>query len=123
MFINCMAGVQQISPIYFEVANNFKANPFKVFRQVVWPGSLPMVIAGMRLALNIALLLTITVELVTAQEGLGVTIWFAWETLRTEELYAGLIVIAALGIGFNLLLQRFRLYLVPWRPERDHLPS
>jgi len=78
-----------------------------------------MVLAGVRLTINIALVITIAVELVAAQKGLGVMIWFAWETLRTEELYAGLIVIAALGIGFNLFLQRLMVFLVPWKPARE----
>jgi ABC-type nitrate/sulfonate/bicarbonate transport system permease component len=119
MLINTMAGVRQISPIYFEVAENYGASLFKVFTRVVVPGSLPLVLTGARLALNVALLITIAVELVAAQEGLGEMIWFAWETLRTEELYASLLVTAALGIGFNLLLQRLVARLVPWQVERE----
>ena len=46
-------------------------------------------------------------------------IWFAWQTLRTEELYASLIVIAALGISLNFLLQLLTARLVPWRVERE----
>jgi ABC-type nitrate/sulfonate/bicarbonate transport system permease component len=119
MLINCMAGVQQINFIHFEVAKNFRANPWRVLTRVVWPGSLPMVITGARLSINVAFLITISIELVSATKGLGVMIWFAWETLRTEELYAGLIVIAALGIGINLILKRLRRYLVPWRLEHE----
>lgn len=119
MLINTMAGVRQISPIYFEVAENYGASLFKVFTRVVVPGSLPLVLTGARLALNVALLITIAVELVAAQEGLGEMIWFAWETLRTEELYASLIVIAALGISFNFLLQRLTAHLVPWQEEPE----
>jgi ABC-type nitrate/sulfonate/bicarbonate transport system permease component len=119
MLINTMAGVRQISPIYFEVAENYGASLFKVFTRVVVPGSLPLVLTGTRLALNVALLITIAVELVAAQEGLGEMIWFAWETLRTEELYASLLVTAALGIGFNFLLQRLAARLVPWQVERE----
>lgn len=118
MLINAMAGVRQISPIHFEVAQNYGASLIKVFTRVVVPGSLPLMLTGMRLALNVALLLTIAVELVAAREGLGEMIWFAWETMRTEELYASLIVIAALGISFNLLLQRLMARLVPWHVER-----
>jgi NitT/TauT family transport system permease protein len=113
--INAMSGVQQISPIHFEVAANYGASPLKVLTRVVLPGSLPSVLTGARLALNLALLMTITVELTTAREGLGAMIWTAWETLRTERLYAGVIVIAALGISFNLLLQRLALRLAPWQ--------
>ena len=119
MLINAMAGVRQISPIHFEVAENYGASLFKVFTRIVIPGSLPLVLAGTRLALNVALLLTIAVELIAAQKGLGAMIWFAWETLRTEELYAALAVTAVLGIGFNLILQRLAMHLVPWQVKRE----
>jgi ABC-type nitrate/sulfonate/bicarbonate transport system permease component len=46
-------------------------------------------------------------------------IWLAWETLRTEQLYAGLTVIAVLGITFNLTLQFLAKRLVPWQAERE----
>jgi NitT/TauT family transport system permease protein len=119
VLINTMAGVRQISPIYLEVAENYGAGWFKVFTRIVLPGALPLVLTGARLALNTALVVTIAVELVAAQEGLGEMIWFAWETLRTEELYASLIVIAALGIGLNVLLQWLTAGLVPWEVERE----
>jgi ABC-type nitrate/sulfonate/bicarbonate transport system permease component len=119
MLINSMAGVRQISPIHFEVAENYGASPFKVLTRVVIPGSLPLVLVGARLALNIALLFTIAVELVSAREGLGEMIWLAWQTMRTEELYASLAVIGALGIGFNLLLQYLAKRSVPWHVERE----
>jgi len=119
MLINTAAGVRQIHPIYFEVAENYGARMIQVFARVVLPGSLPLVLSGLRLALNTALLLAIAVELVAAQEGLGAMIWFAWETLRTEELYATLAVAAALGIGFNFVVQRLTIKLVPWQVERE----
>ena len=119
MLINTVVGVRQINPIYFDVAANYGASPRKVFSRVVVPGSLPLVLAGVRLALNVALLLTIAVELSSAQRGLGAMIWLAWETLRTEELYATLGVIAMLGIIFNLLLQWLTARLAPWLVEQE----
>jgi len=117
MMINTMAGVRQISPVYFEVAANYGASRKKVFTRVVLPGSLPFVLSGLRLALNSALLLTIAVELVSSQQGLGAMIWFAWETLRTEDLYAALAVTALLGISGNFFLQWLASRLVPWQVE------
>lgn len=117
MVINTMAGVRQIPPLYFEVARNYHAERLKVFTRVIIPGSFPLILTGIRLALNVSLLLTIAVELVAAQQGLGALIWLAWETLRTEELYASLAVIAALGIGGNVGIQYLTHYLVPWQTE------
>jgi ABC-type nitrate/sulfonate/bicarbonate transport system permease component len=119
MLINTVAGVRQIPPIYFEVARNYGAGRRRTLVRVILPGSLPLVLAGARLALNVSLLLTITVELVTAREGLGELIWFAWETLRTEQLYASLVVIATLGIAFNLFIQFLLARLVPWQAAQE----
>lgn len=118
MLINSMAGVRQINPIYFEVTQNFGANPWKTFTRVVFPGSLPMVLTGARLAFNIALVISIAVELLAAKEGLGVMIWFSWQTLRIEELYSSLIATAALGIGANLTIQYLSSRLAPWYDEQ-----
>jgi NitT/TauT family transport system permease protein len=119
MLINTMAGVRQINPTYFEVAVNYGASLSKMFTRVILPGSLPAILVGVRLAFNIAMLLTIAVEMVISQAGLGGMIWFAWQTLRTEELYASLVAIAALGVGFNVLLMRATARLVPWQVERE----
>jgi NitT/TauT family transport system permease protein len=115
ILINSMAGVRQINPIHFDVAKNYGAARRQLLTRVVLPGGLPFMMSGVRLAFNSALLLTIAAELVTAREGLGALIWFAWETLRTQELYAGLIMIGGLGLGFNLLLQWLSLRIVPWQ--------
>lgn len=117
MAINTMVGVRQISPTYYEVAENYGASLWKVFIRIVIPGSLPMVLSGVRLSMNIALLVTIAVELVASRSGLGAVIWMSWETLRTEELYASLAVISLMGISFNSLLQRTTDLLVPWRED------
>lgn len=114
VLINAMAGVRQIGPIPFEVARTCGAGPWLTFRRVVVPGSLPSVLAGVRLGLNRALLLAITVELIGARQGLGALIWIARETFRTEELYGALVVISALGIGLNASLQHARRRAGPW---------
>ena len=114
MLINTMAGVRQISPIHFEVAENYGANRFNTFTHVVIPGSLPLILVGARLSINTALVLTIAVELLTAREGLGAMIWLAWETFRIEELYASLFVTAVLGFSFNKLLQYLHDRFLPW---------
>lgn len=116
MVINTVAGVRQISPIHFEVARSYGAGPLKLFTRVVLPGSMPLVLAGARLAINVAFMLTIAVELVAAQRGLGQMLWFAWQTLRVDEVYAVLVVTSGLGITMTLLIERFTRWAMPWRP-------
>ena len=114
MLINSMSGVREIHPIYFEAAANCGAGKWQLLRRVILPGSLPFVLAGVRLGLNSALSLSLAVELLLADRGIGAMIWMAWQTLRIEELYASIVTAAAVGIAIRLtvvlLLHRF----VPW---------
>ena len=117
MAINSMAGVRHIPTIHFEVAQNYGASRRQIFKRIVWPGSLPFTLAGARLALNTGFVLTIAVEIILAQGGLGGVIWLVWQTLKTQRLYATLMVIAILGVSFNALLRYGSRRLVPWQSE------
>lgn len=115
LLINAMAGVRQINPLFFEVAETYGASKLRLFTHVVIPGSLPLVLSGVRLAANVTLLVTIAAEIVMAERGLGSLVWLAWETLRVELLYATLIVIALLGVALTGSLSALRRRLVPWQ--------
>ena len=119
MLVNSMAGVQQIDALTWEVAYHYQARGWILLKRVIWPGSLPLIWVGIRLAVNTALLLTTAVEMVTARQGLGAAIWLAWQTLRVEELYAALIVIALLGLGANWMVEKLSTHCVPWRPTSN----
>jgi ABC-type nitrate/sulfonate/bicarbonate transport system permease component len=117
MVINTMTGVLQIDRNYYDVARLHGASRWRIFWRVVIPASLPTTLAGARLALNRALGATIGLELITAHEGLGSMLFFAWQTYRTEELYATIFVIGVFGYGFRRVVQSLGERLVPWNEE------
>jgi len=112
--VNTIAGTRTINPVYFEVANNYGANRWQTLWRIVLPGSLPMVLAGLRIALNTSLVVAVAVELLASRTGLGVMIWFAWQTLRVEQLYGTLFVTALIGIALNFMIDRAARWLAPW---------
>lgn len=85
--------------------------------RVVLPGAAPSVLAGLRLALNTALLITVAVEMVAARSGLGAMIWMAWTTLRTEEIYVALVATVVFGLAVNLTVSLISRYALPWLRE------
>ncbi|MCX6033083.1 MAG: ABC transporter permease [Chloroflexi bacterium] len=119
LLINTMVGVQQTASVYREIAENYGASRRKFMTRVLVPGSLPLILAGTRLAFNTAFVITLSVELLTTQTGLGATIWLAWQTMRLRQLYATLVVIALLGLGANFLIAKVTARLVPWQTERS----
>lgn len=114
MLITSVSGVWQINKVYFEVGRNYGAHGRNIFTEILLPGSLPSLLAGLELATNTAFVITISVEIISAHEGLGVLLWFGWETFRVSDLYAVLVVLAMLGVIFNYLLGRLAKVSVPW---------
>lgn len=118
VLVNCVAGVASIEPIYFDVARNYGSGKLKTFVRVVLPGSLPMALAGLRLALGMSLLLTVVVEMSIATKGLGAMLWLSWQTFRIEKIYVAIVIIAVLGLLLNWLLGLAGKRLAPWREAR-----
>jgi NitT/TauT family transport system permease protein len=118
MMINTMNGVKQISRTHLDVARNYGATGFRLFRRVILPASLPMILSGLRIGVNLALLITISVEIAGATRGLGALIWNSWEVMRIDVVYASLIVIMLLGISFNVALRIMSEHMVPWSGDR-----
>ncbi|MDB5571915.1 MAG: NitT/TauT family transport system permease protein [Hyphomicrobiales bacterium] len=118
ILINTMAGVLEIQKIYFDVSKNFGASKLQVFTTVALPGAMPLIMTGVKLGVGMGLILISLAEMVGAKSGLGFMMWNAWEILSVETMYVGLIVIAALGITFTLILTEIERFLVPWKASR-----
>jgi len=117
MVLNTMAGVRAISPVHVDLARNYGASTWKMFSRVLLPGSLPMILTGLRLSANVAFHATIGVEMVGSRIGLGSLLWLSWQTFRVEQLYATLTVIALVGLGITMLLRGIARRAAPWLPE------
>ena len=78
--------------------------PLDYFRKIALPAALPDILTGMRISLAIALILTVVVEMQAAQPGLGQNILLAQRLFRTPELYAGILVLALIGLLTSWML-------------------
>jgi len=114
MLINTMGGVRNINPVHLDLARNSGAHTGQLFRRVLFPGSLPMVLTGLRVAANVAFVSTIGVEMVAAKNGLGSMLWLSWQLFRIDQLYATLVVIAIIGICLTSLIRWLGERMAPW---------
>ena len=115
MIINTILGVRQVNATHIAVARNYGATEFGILKKVIIPSSLPMIIAGFRLAINSALVVTISVELLAAKKGLGAAIWLSWQTLRMTDLYVMILVTGLIGVILNQFLIWLEKKLVHWQ--------
>ncbi len=115
--INTMVGVRDIEPVYLEAGRNYGASGFRLFYHVILPGALPVVFAGLRIALGTALIVIIAVEFVRAKTGVGFLTFYYWEILSPEKMYAGLVVVMLLGVLLTAGLKKVEQWIMPWKRE------
>lgn len=115
--INTVAGVMNVSKIYYDVAANYGASRWQLFKTVAIPGAMPSIMTGIELGAGLGLILIAIAEMVGAQSGLGYMIWNAWQLYSVETMYVGLLVIAVIGYVLALLLGAVSKRLTPWRAD------
>ncbi|HEY0218322.1 MAG TPA: ABC transporter permease [Afipia sp.] len=113
--INTVVGVVGLDRIYLDVGHNYKASRWQVFRTIALPGALPSIMAGIKLAAGMALILIAISEMVAANDGIGYMIWNSWQVLTVDTMYVGLLVIAVLGFIFSVVLDEIERVLIPWK--------
>jgi sulfonate transport system permease protein len=87
----------------------------KYLKSIALPAAAPDIMAGVRVSLAIALILTVVTEMQASLAGLGWDIFYAQRVYRSADLYAGLIVLGIVGFAANHVLQRLERQALPWR--------
>lgn len=117
VIINTIDGVHAVERDLREVGIAFRASRREVFSRIDLPGSLPYIFTGLRLALARALVGIVVADLFGAQAGLGYLILTSSQLFQTGKVFVGVIVLAALGVGFTWGLRVLQKKLTPWQVE------
>lgn len=115
VLINTVAGVKNIDRIYLDVGKNYHASRAMMFTDVALPGALPLIVAGLKLGMGVALLIIVSAEFVGAKSGIGYLIWTSWQVFQVEKMYVGLAVIAVIGFATAILLNYVERWIIPWK--------
>ena len=74
--------------------------------------------SGLRIAMGLGLLGTVTVEFLVADSGVGRVIWNSWQVLSLRQSMAGLIVASVIGYAFYASLSIVERWAIPWQSRR-----
>ena len=119
IFINTRAGVHQVDNRFLESASALGLRRFELIRRVVIPASLPMIASGIQVAISLALVVTVSVELVGGTGGLGQFVLAAQQGNATSSMFAGVIVGGSLGWALNAIYLGVIDRAMPWRTQGD----
>ena len=115
IIINTVLGVRQCDPGLVLAARDLGANQRQVMRLVLLPSASPSIFAGVRLGLGVSIILVVAAEMVVGKLGLGARLYLAGQVLETEQVFAVLIVLAALGIVVTKIQDQIDIWLGRWR--------
>ncbi len=115
--INTLTGVLNIEKIYLDVAKSFGASRKNFYLTVALPGALPMIFAGLKLGMGMALILIVAAELSAAQAGVGWMIWRAYDMFDIERMFVALMMLSVLGYIFSIILDWLERLALPWKQQ------
>ncbi len=110
--INTLAGLRSVDPLLIRAARSFGGGSMDVVWKVMLPGSLPMVLAGLRIGLGRALIGVVIGELFSANVGLGFRMTYYGARLRTSDVLVPLLLIILIGVLSTQVVRFFEDRLV-----------
>ncbi len=117
-FFATLAGFKAINPLYLEVARSMEATWLQSYRKVVLRAVMGSVIAGARVSAIMCFHGVITGEIISGTAGMGFQVINYYNTFDYPNMYASIIVTAAVVVavfGLVNLLERKLLNLVTER--------
>lgn len=118
IIINTQSGVRALDEILLRAARSFGANDRQIFRTIALPGSIPFIIAGIRVGLGRALVGIVVGELIGSTAGVGHLISIAFQTFQTDQLFVGVFLLTGFGVLLTNLFDRLEHRFDAWRPQR-----
>ena len=104
MLVNCITGMRSVEPTTLEFFQSVHASKSEIFWKLRVPNTQPYFFAALRLDVSLCLIGAIVGELVGAREGLGHMMTAAAVTLRTTEVFSGVIVLTMIGLVLTELV-------------------
>jgi NitT/TauT family transport system permease protein/sulfonate transport system permease protein len=115
VLINTMDGVRHLERTLIDTGRTFALNRRKILWLVVLPAAAPYIVTGLRISLSIALILVTTAEMIAGSRGLGFFILDQERSMNSSNMYAGVILVSALGYLLNRLFVLGEGWAMQWR--------
>jgi len=119
VLINTMAGLTGVDPQARRLMRSLSASDWHVFTKLSLPSSLPLIFAGVKTGLTLALVGAIVGEFVGAERGLGYLLDVYSYQLEVPRVWAITGILAAMGVILFLVIEWVDRKVVFWQSRRD----
>ena len=114
ILVNTAEGVRAIPPEVRDTASMLHVGRAERIFRIYFPAALPSIMAGLRIAVSIGLILVVVSEFVGEPNGLGQWILVQQSVVNVPELYAGVLFLGLLGYVLNRLFLVVERRVLAW---------
>jgi NitT/TauT family transport system permease protein len=107
--------VEGVDDVYLQTAVTLGASRWQLVRHVLVPGSLPAIGEALRVMNGIGWTYVILAEIVNPRYGLGALITVAGKRGHVDWIFAGVLVILAIGVATDWIIRLINRQLFPWK--------
>jgi len=112
--MNVADGARAVPREFLEVSRSFRSGRLRTLIDIVLPASMPYLLAGFRLAAGRALIGAVVAEFFLSIGGIGYYILYNSRSYHHNEAFVGVLLLAAFGVSFELLVNWCTRRFMPW---------
>ena len=116
VYLNTFHGIRSVDKGLIEMARSYGLSGWKLYTQVILPGSVASILVGVRFSLGLMWVLLIVAETISAQAGIGYMTMNAREFLQTDVVLVGILLYALLGKLADVLAKGLERWWLRWHP-------
>jgi NitT/TauT family transport system permease protein len=119
VYFSALAGVRALDAKLVQMAQVMGASERAVARHIVFPGAVPYIFTGFRIAMPYAIGGAVIAELISANRGLGYLIQLSSNNFDTTGAFVALVVVTFIVALGNWSVNIAERWLLRWRPPAD----
>jgi len=119
IFVNMITGVRSVDRNLLELMKSTGASKFDIFWKIEIPSSLPMLFAGYKTGITLAVIGAVVGEFVGANAGLGYLTIYAAGLMDTTQVFVAIFQLTLLGISLYALISFIEKKLMPWYERKE----
>src|SRR5262245_45270093 len=117
LLVNTMVGLRSADEDRVNLMRSLAARETQIFWMLRLPNALPFVMAGLDIAMILALIGAIVAEFTGATSGLGMLILSMTYTMDVSGQFSVLLILSVVGLGLNRLAYLLRRRVLFWDPS------
>lgn len=114
ILLNTVEGVRAVDPVLSDTCRCYGIGGLRRLRTLVLRSASPQIMAGLRQALSIAIILMVISEMFASSSGLGYTIQLFQDTFAISQMWAGIVLLGLIGVVLSTIFRHIENYVLAW---------